>query len=118
MWFVYKQMRGNAGSHDLQLGTETLKSLRSLTTSGLSSPTSSCEFFNSIRSINLPANYWFGFFFLLLWTSLCGKLTSKNTKYLILAGTKIKLPRYNKVCSPCILQLGLICSASSFIYRL
>lgn len=40
MLCVYKQMRGNAGSHDLQLGTKTLESLRSLTTSGLSSPTS------------------------------------------------------------------------------
>ncbi|KAG0607984.1 hypothetical protein M758_8G069100 [Ceratodon purpureus] len=28
------EMRGNAGSHDLQLGTETLNALRSLTTSG------------------------------------------------------------------------------------
>jgi D-glycerate 3-kinase len=35
------EMRGNAGSHDLQLGTETLEALRSLTMSGLSSPTSS-----------------------------------------------------------------------------
>jgi D-glycerate 3-kinase len=32
------KLRGNAGSHDLQLGTDTLKALRSLTSSGLSTP--------------------------------------------------------------------------------
>jgi pantothenate kinase-related protein Tda10 len=34
----WEQLRGNAGSHDLQLGTDTLKALRSLTSSGLSTP--------------------------------------------------------------------------------
>jgi pantothenate kinase-related protein Tda10 len=29
------KLRGNAGSHDLQLGTDTLKALRSLTSSGM-----------------------------------------------------------------------------------
>lgn len=32
------QMRGNAGSHDLKLGTETLKALRCLTASGSPPP--------------------------------------------------------------------------------
>lgn len=99
-------MRGNAGSHDLQLGIQTLKALCSLTSSGLASYPICllCSFslhlvlpsviFNPTTAIEMNTSLF------LKWINtylLTVHLAEADYYIMCLAGMTAKLPHYDKV---------------------
>lgn len=108
------QMRGNAGSHDLQLGIQTLKALCSLTSSGLPPyPSASiCLLFSFGLHLVLPSVVFNPTTAIEMNTSLFLKwintylltvhLAEADYYIMCLAGMTAKLPHYDKVGYLCL----------------
>jgi hypothetical protein len=107
-------MRGNAGSHDLQLGIQTLKALCSLTSSGLPPyPSASiCLLFSFGLHLVLPSVVFNPTTAIEMNTSLFLKwintylltvhIAEADYYIMCLAGMTAKLPHYDKVGYLCL----------------